>query len=58
MIAPQKINFIIQLVNSTQEILVALEKASKQGDPEKFESVKKELSKLINEVEREIKNLK
>lgn len=58
MINPQKITFILQLINSTQEILAALDKAAKQGDTEKFDSVKKELLNLINETRTEIKNIK
>ena len=58
MIIQQKITFILQLINSTQEVLTALEKASRQGDEEKFDSVKQELLNLINEVNGEIKTLK
>ena len=58
MIIQQKITFILQLINSTQEVLTALEKASRQGDEEKFDSVKQELLNLINEVNGEIKTLR
>ena len=58
MITQQKITFILQLLSSTQEVLAALDKAAKQGDTEKFDSVKQELLNLINEVRAEIKNLR
>lgn len=58
MITQQKITFILQLVNSTQEVLTALEKSARQGFKPEFESVKQELLNLLNEVKGEIKNLK
>ncbi|MGB9708370.1 MAG: hypothetical protein ACPLXC_03555 [Candidatus Pacearchaeota archaeon] len=58
MIVQRKISFILQLVNSTQEVLSALDKAIKQGDETKFDSVKQELLNLLNEVRGEIRNLK
>ncbi len=58
MIVQRKITFILQLVNSTQEVLAALDKALKQGDETKFDSVKQELLNLLNEVRGEIRNLR
>ncbi len=58
MITQQKITFILQLVNSTQEVLAALEKAARQGFKPEFESVKQELLNMLNEVKGEIKNLR
>lgn len=58
MIVQQKITFILQLVSSSQEVLEALDKAMKQGDTEKFNLLKQELLKLINEVRGEIRNLR
>ena len=58
MIVQQKITFILQLVNSTQEVLDALDKSLAQGDEDKFISLKQELLSLLTEVKSEIRNLR